>query len=50
MAHVVNATPHLWNTMGKERTAPPTIVAMRLKVPTKRLEGRCSLESKGGAR
>lgn len=46
---VVNAIPHLWNTMGNERTTPPTIVAIRLNDATNKLDLR-SVESKGGAK
>lgn len=49
MASVVNTTPHFENAMGNESTAPPTIVAIRLNVPTKRFDGR-SVESKDGAK
>lgn len=49
MARVLNATPHFSKTIGRERTPPPTMVATRLNVPTKRLDGRWA-ESNGGTR
>ena len=39
MKIVVTAIPHFWKAMGSVRTPPPRIVAMRLKVPTSRLDG-----------
>ena len=57
MKSVVTRIPHFWNAMGRVRTPPPSIVAMRLNEPTRRLEGRLLLvlvavllEEKGGTR
>lgn len=57
MKSVVTRIPHFWNAMGSVRTPPPSIVAMRLNEPTRRLDGRLLivsvavlLEEKGGTR
>ena len=57
MKSVVMRIPHFWNAMGSVRTPPPSIVAMRLNEPTRRLDGRLLivvvavlLEEKGGTR
>ena len=58
MKSVVMRIPHFWNAIGSVRTPPPSIVAMRLNEPTRRLDGRfllivsaaVLLEEKGGTR
>ena len=57
MKSVVMRIPHFWNAIGSVRTPPPSIVAMRLNEPTRRLDGRLLivpasvlLEEKGGTR
>ena len=57
MNSVVVTIPHFWKAIGRERTPPPTIVAIRLNVPTISVDGRLLLlelellsSLKGGAR
>ena len=49
MLSVVKNIPHLAKAMGSDNTAPPTIVAIKLKEATKRLDRR-SGEAYGGAK
>jgi hypothetical protein len=39
MKRVVTKMPHFWNAMGSVRTPPPRIVAIKLKLPTRRVDG-----------